>query len=311
MLPLLKINTSRINEMKSGAQELERWLVDLMQQGLVSIEQDQERFWEEIARRMVNTKLDGLAKRIRTLKTPMDNQSEWQERVLREVSRLYLIARGIQQLDQQTAAQQYELLRIGGARINKEALLQEKGVSDTWLIIAQEFGHEEQLNYRRCWLYGEKSRQLALVLDFLWNSTNFFPEYEFGALYKGEVIYYPGATPRRAFFKDPAPFKGTFQGKGGMNTLTGLTRSFSQKLQQNPWLESLPCLLNDINVRYTHGQFLIADIHSNSLPIRNRSKGYWKLIGLSMDHPVSLFGHWTGHDFLPVSALALNRLIAI
>ncbi len=311
MLNLLKINASRIKEMKSGAHELERWLVDLMQQGLVSIDQDKEAYWEEIAKRMVNAKLNGLARRIRALKAPPDDQSEGQEKVLREICRLYLIAKGIQQLDQQSEAQQYELLRIGGANVNKDSLLQEKGTTDTWLVVALEFGHEEQLNYRRCWLYGEKSHELALLLDFLWNSNQFFPEYEFGALYKGEVVYYPGATPRRALFKDPVPFKGTFQGKGGFPSLPQLTSSFAGALQRNPWLDSMPCLLNQMSVVYTDHQFLLTDTSSNSLPLKERPSGYWKLIGLSIDRPLSLFGHWDGLALRPTSAFALNRLIEV
>lgn len=311
MKNLLKVNDARIRDMQAGAKELELWLLDLLRQGLVILDQQSEAYWEEIASRMVNAKLGDLARRIRSLKQAPGQNVAWEEKILKEISALYLITRGLLHFDEQSEAQQCELLRIGGVRIDKEALLQEKGTSDTWLVIKQEFGEDEKLNYRRLWLYGEKSHELALILDFLWGSTNFFPEYTFGGLYKGEVIYYPGATPVRALFKAPAPFKGTFNGKGGFKTLQQMTFFFAKALQRNPWLVSYPCLLNNIQVIQQKGVFLVMDQAKQALPLNNRPEGHWKLLALTSDQPLSIFGLWDGEVFHPQSVFALNRLINI
>jgi hypothetical protein len=311
MKSLLKVNASRIHDMQAGARELERWLLDLLRQGLVVLDQEGEDFWEEIASRMVNAKLGDLARRIRGLKQVPQQEEQWEERVLKEISHLYLITRGLLQLDRQKEEQQCELLRICGVRIDKEALLKSKGTSDTWLVISQEFGEEEQLHYRRSWLYGEKSHELALLLDFSWGSASFFPEYTFGGLYKGEIIYYPGATPQRALFKDPVPFKGTFKGKGGFKTLRQMKLFFAKALQQNPWLESYPCLLNQIRVVRDHQSFFLMDPSKQGLPLVQRRGGHWKLLALTTDQPLSIFGLWNGEHFQPKSVFAQNRLIEI
>lgn len=309
MKSLLKVNDDRIRDMQAGAQELERRLLDLLRQGLVILDQEGEAFWEEIAGRMVNAKLGDLARRIRNLKQPPEQEERWEEKVLREICRLYLITRGLQTIDQQKEEQQCELLRICGVRIDKESLLQEKGTTDTWLVISQKFGEEEKLHYRRIWLYGEKSHELALLLDFSWGSTSFFPEYTFGGLYKGEIIYYPGATPQRALFKEPVPFKGSFQGKGGFKNLRQMTLFFAKALQQNPWLENYPCLLNQIRVVRDHHHFLITDSSQQSLPLSPHPDGHWKLLALTADQPLSIFGLWNGENFRPKSVFAQNRLI--
>lgn len=311
MMHLLKVNDKRIELMKAGARELELWLLDLIRQGLVVLDHNQEEFWEEIASRMVNAKLGSLARRIRLLKRSTENRVQWQENILKEVAYLYLVAKSMQQFDRQNEARQCELLRICGVNVDKKKLEQEKGIDDTWLVIHQEFGNDEQLNYRRLWLYGEKSQELALLLDFLWNSTDFFPDYEFGALYKGEVIYYPGAGDRRALFKQAVPHRGTFQGKGGMDSLQQLTYFFAKALERNPWLETYPCLLNQMQITRKGKAFMIVDQARRSLPLDEASESGWKLLALSMDQPLNLFGFWDGRAFRPVSAFALNRLIRL
>lgn len=311
MKNLLKVNDERISEMQAGAKELELWLFDLLRQGLVILDQQGEDFWEEIASRMVNAKLGDLARRIRALKSIPEQEEHWEKKMLKEISYLYLITRGLLQLNQQKEAQQCELLRICGVRIDKDALIQQKGTTDTWLVLSQEFGEDEKLHYRRTWLYGEKSHELALLLDFSWGSASFFPEYTFGGLYKGEVIYYPGATPERALFKDPAPFKGTFSGKGGFKSLQQLTVFFAKALQMNPWLKSYPCLLNQARVVLEGNDFLIMDSSQQALPLTKKPDGYWKLLALTTDQPHSVFGLWDGEGFQPKSVFALNRLIAL
>jgi hypothetical protein len=311
MKSLLKVDDARIHDMQAGAQELERWLLDLLRQGLVVLDQEGEDFWEEIAGRMVNAKLGDLGRRIRSLKQAPEQEARWEEKVLKEISYLYLITRGLLQLNKQKEEQQCELLRICGVRIDKKALLQSKGTTDTWLIISQEFGKDEQLHYRRIWLYGENSHELALLLDFSWGSANFFPEYTFGGLYKGEIIYYPGATPQRALFKEPVPFKGTFKGKGGFKTLRQLALFFAKALQQNPWLKTYPCLLNQIRVVRENHTFLIMDPSQQGVPLTQRPDGYWKLLALTADQPLSIFGLWNGEHFQPKSVFAQNRLIEI
>lgn len=311
MKSLLKVNDARISEMQAGAQELERWLLDLLRQGLVILDQQGEAFWEEIAGRMVNAKLGDLARRIRALKSLPDEEEYWEEKTLREISRLYLISRALLQIDQLKEEQQCELLRICGVRINKEALLQEKGTVDTWLVISQDFGEEEKLHFRRIWLYGEKSKELALLLDFSWGSAGFFPEFVFGGLYKGEIIYYPGASQDRALFKAPVPFKGTFKGKGGFKTLQQMSLFFAKSLQRNPWLDNYPCLLNQVQIVLDESDFLIMDQSNQALPLVHKRDGYWKLLALTADQPLSIFGLWDGKDFHPKSIFALDRLIAL
>ena len=310
MKSLLKVNHVRIQEMQAGAQELEHWLLDLIRQGLVTLDQQQESFWEEIASRMVNAKLGGLARRIRSLKQ-FPEQQQWEEKILKEISFLYLVTKGLLQLDQLPETQQCELLRLCGVYVNTESLKQESGTIDTWLVISQEFGKEDQLNYRRVWLYGEKSHGLALLLDFSWGSATFFPEYTYGGLYKGEIVYYPGASQERALFKQPVPFKGTFSGKGGMTSLKQMTLFFAKALQRNPWMETYPCLLNNMRVIRDQNKFLIMDPSRHSLPLIEHSDGHWKLLALTIDHPHSIFGYWDGGFFHPKSVFALNRLIAL
>lgn len=295
--------------MRAGAQELEQWLMDLVRQGLASLDHQHEEYLEELASRMVNAKLSGIANRIRALK-PLFTQVNWHEKVLEEVTFLYLFSKSFQNLSSQNEGLQQELLRLGGVRVDKKQMLEQDGIRDKWLVLGLQFGGDEKLNFRRTWLYGEQSRRLALILDYLWGSEDFQPIYQFGHIYKGAAIYYPGAVKVRALFKEPVTDQAGFQGQGGFPHFDSFMKTYTKVLRKNPFLEELPCLFNDVIPHFQDNCYLI-DKLNKSIPIDAASPSFWKIMGLSMGQPISLFGLWNGKHFNPISTFANNRLIAL
>lgn len=295
--------------MQNGVDELEAWLLDLTRQGLASLDGRQEDYFEELATRMVNAKLGGLANRIRQFKYLFEHD-EWHETLFQKLLSLYLYTQAFKQLAQLPVGMQAELLRFGGVNVDKSLLSEQKGVIDKWLVLAQRFSSENNLNARRTWIYGEKSSKIALLLDHEFGHTNFKPPFQIGYIYKGELNFFPGVSEYRALLKEPVSDNTGFQGKGGYPTFSHFLKTYATALQKNPWFEYFPCLLNEVSPYYKEGLWL-SDKLQQRLPVKPNFKAFWKLIALSMDHPLSLFGLWNGFYFSPLAAFSNNRIIPL
>ena len=190
----------RMQQMEAGVYDLERWLTDLMEQGLASIEKLPSKQWDDFAAKMVDAKLGGIARKIRLIKQLFQTDN-WPEKVMKELAELFLFTQAFQRFDTLSAKIQKELLTIAGVSIKKEEVLQQAGIKDHWLIVGQRTYTEEKLQVRRTWLLGEKSQHYALLLDFAWGRQDFADKWTVGSAIVAEVVYYPGAYDQRALIK--------------------------------------------------------------------------------------------------------------
>lgn len=309
MLELLKISDKRMQEMHQGAIELEEWLLDTIRQGLASLEGRHDAFWEELASRMVNAKLGGIGNEIRRFKN-LSIQANWHELILNKIAHLYLFSKAFQKIDQLSISMKVDLLQKGGVNVDQKLLINKPGIKDKWLVVSQHFGKEEQLNFRKTYMYGEKSGKLALILDYEWGHTNFKPEYKLGYIYNAEIIYFPASVPLRALSKEPVSSREGFQGKGGYNRINILLDQFADFLTANPFISSFPFLLNEVKPTFD-GQPYLIDSLNYRLPVKHSNESFWKLLALSEGKPLSLIGDWNGICFSPISVFAMDRIVSL
>ena len=84
--------------MEAGVHDLERWLTDLMEQGLASIEKLPSKQWDDFAAKMVDAKLGGIARKIRLIKQLFQTDN-WPEKVMEALAELFLFAQSFQRFD--------------------------------------------------------------------------------------------------------------------------------------------------------------------------------------------------------------------
>jgi SWIM zinc finger len=81
----------RIETMSAGIDEFERWLFDLVRQGLATARHQPFSFWDTAAARLVDAQLPGLAERVRALPALLYGVGgDWAERLLAELARGFL-----------------------------------------------------------------------------------------------------------------------------------------------------------------------------------------------------------------------------
>ncbi|MFK7931871.1 MAG: SWIM zinc finger domain-containing protein [Saprospiraceae bacterium] len=306
-----KNKQKRLELMRIGFIELERWLQDVFRQGLASLDSVDSEYWLDLSARMVDAKLGSVGRRIKSLMY-LQQQEQWHEVLLKELAELYLLAQGFKNLDQLPANLQTEILTTAGVNLRKQDVLNNSGVKDYWLVIGQTEGEEDNLNFRRTWLLSKQKQQFALLLDFTWGNNAFEEEWEVGQLFWGEVVYYPGNYPQRGIFKFFEKSEEPFDNFSGCVDFKDFQQRYAKIIAANPWLTTTPALLEDVIPIYNkNGELVLVDILGKQIKVKMSGRSPWTLLALSGGQPICLFGEWKNQTFIPLSSLAENRLIVL
>lgn len=300
----------RIQLMDQGVAELDKWLQQLARLGLAHLANAPEE-WETLAARMVDAKLGSIARRLRICHA-LFQQEDWVEEVTAEIGRLYLFVRAWQRKSTLEVAQKRELLQVAGWNLRKDRILMEPGVQDNWLVLGLTTGMEEKLRYRRTWFRGEKTGKYALLLDFTFGNQDFEDQWVTGSVLKGALAYYPGQPKIRAVFKTYQSSRSPYEATAAFAHLGEVQAGYAQALGASPWLLSYPVLIDDVTPVYEQAkeQFLLVDAENRYLSIKPTAAN-WKLLALSGGSPITCFGEYDGHSFLPISALDQGRVILL
>ncbi len=301
----------RLALMDAGVGELERWLRDLLRQGLAQIAGQGVAPWEAFAARMVDGKLSGIARRIR-LCGEIAQQEDWPEPLLQELSLLYLFVRAWQRKPSLSPDQKRELLQVAGWNTRKDSLLAQQGLQDNWLVWGQVIGTEEKLTFRRTWLRGEKSGAFILILDFAFGNRGFEEQWIVGSVLRGEAVYYPGQPPLRAILKNYFSSKDAYDSLPAYQHLAEAGEAYAAALAQSPWLRNFPFLLDDVRCTYVREKdaFYLIDAQDRQISIRSGNAA-WQVLAMSAGHAITVFGEYDGEQLHPLAIIADGGVMAL
>lgn len=293
--------TSTINAMLDGNKELNLWLKDALHQGLVNLRAQPDNYWDDFAAYMVDCKLSGISKRIKKIKQLLLSEADLSP-VFEELAFLIFFSQRLTKIDRISEPELYDLLQFGGMTIRKKDLLEKQGNKDHWMVVGLTNGLEENLNFRRTWIFSEKQRSFALILDFSWGGQPFEQHYELGEKFNGEIVYYPGQHPFRAVVKDKTPSINPFLMNGGVQDFKILRNEFANFLSKNPLQKSFPCFLVGVKTLIIGEDVLLTDPSGSCIQINNYSDP-WKIVGQYCLNPLSLIGEWDGKTFRILSLI--------
>ncbi len=301
-----KTRKKRLETMKSGLKDLELWLEDLTREGLATVQSNSRKdktFWSDIASRMVDSKMRGVATRIRELELISSAQKEWHESMLMTLSDLHLITKGVKAFDNIPDTLQIELLNQLGVTVKQSDLLEENGIKDNWLIIGQfESYNIDNAPFQRTWFLGEKTGKFGFYQEYDYRKIGFQYIWNVGSVIEAEAVFYPSSYPLRLIFKsqkivhiiDDSSFQGTY----GFSTYL---EQYSQALSDNPWLREFPCYIHSVIPIVENDIFYIVDENSNKIPLEIRGNLGWKIMSLSQGQKVDVFGEWFENSLMVLS----------
>lgn len=297
----------RVKLMDDGVQELAKWLRNTQQQGLASLREAPDE-WLQMAARLVDAKLGGVARRLRHCHHIL-NTDNWLPEVVAELSLLSLFVRAWERKNDLSSAQKRELQQIAGWNIRKDYVLNLNGEKDNWLVIGLSFGEEEKLQYRRTWLWGEKTGAYALLLDFAFGNRGFEEQWVVGSVLHGEVVYYPGQPALRAIFKSYVASRTPYSPASAYSNWMTLGKAYSSALGQSPWLHAFPAVLADVMPIYDEEEssFYLLDNDKCALPLVENELN-WQLLAHSSGQAIMVFGEFFGDRFSPLSIVKDGRV---
>jgi len=289
----------RLQRMREGAAELERWLQDQIKRGLAALAMEGAEPWRQLAARMVDAQAPGLAFRLKRLAPLMGQGTDWPRRVTAELGRLQLLLDAFRRLETLPPLVAADLLAALGLPEEKEAIRRDgERQRDRWQVLGQVLEENERLWERRVWLHGQESGRHALLVDHSFGERRFDQGFLTGTTISAELAYTPGQAPLRALLLDaPQSLPPTPPPTGDLEAELS---AIADHLARNPWATHLPLTLR--------GDGLIRDGAAWRLrtpqgdpSLRLDAAAGWQLLALSGGGPLTLFGEWDGEQLRPLT----------
>lgn len=301
---------AREDKVSAGIEDLQRWLSDLIRQGLANSDDVQ---WSRMAERMVDAQAPGVARRLQNARDARYQGGAWQEQQLAEVACLHLLVQSWQRREQLPADIAAELYAQIGFPASKDELLTQAGIADSWQVLGQRTEDDGQMRTQRTWLYGQASSRYALLLDFAMHNQTMTLRPAVGQSLEAEMVFYPSATPLRAIPKDADSAQSLAanlpQTVSGFSDIGNNISAYGTALAGNPWLGLFPFALSQVIPVQQDGQWLLVDAQQHCLPLQLDGDAAWILLGKSGGRPVDVFGEWDGNTLRFLGAFCEGEVL--
>jgi hypothetical protein len=297
-----KTAAAREAKVAAGVVELDRWLRDLVRQGLAGAQSRPYSFWEAMAARMVDAQAPGLARMLRALAGIPASGEGWQARLLERLALLHLLIQGYQRIETLPSDTQADIRTAIGWSYNQDELLATTGLRDRWLILGQRVEDEDNLRIQRTWLWGETHARPALILAFAAPGQPLDRSLVPGTVLDAKLVYFPSAFPLRALVQQRLGSPAPIGSAPGYADLQAATAAYAGALSLVPWMERFPMPLQAVIPIRLGERWAIRDQGGRTLPLAPGFANGWRLLALSGGHPLWLFGEWNGTTLLPLSA---------
>lgn len=299
---LAKRERQRLKRILEGAAEVERWLHDLMRQGLADLPSRPASFWQAMAARLVDAQATGLGHWLRQIQSAAASGDGWPQRVLSRMGRLQLLLDAIGRLDELPEGLRHDVRTAVGFPMDKEDVLRlGERVSDTWRILGVSHEESERLWERRVWVRGAVSHRTALVLDFAHGQRRYDQTFVAGTEVAATLSFAPGGFPLRALVVEIGSNAGAIGPLPAEENWDASLNSVANALARNPWLTRWPFHGHAIPIRRDGGWFA-AESSSCSLKLRVGDDDGWQLRAISGGEAIPIFGEWSGDALRPLTA---------
>lgn len=304
--------SKRLEQMLAGLDELENWLIDTLRQGVASLQQQPQSYWNEISARLYDAKLSAIGNRLRVLSTLIKVNENWPTLVVEELTTYYLLIRGLRRMEELPLNFQQDLLTYAGVTTRKEDLFKYgQSTKDTWMILGVEEKEEENLRVRKAWLFGYETKRYGLVLDYAFGNKAFEKNYKAGNVFIGTAVYYPSNAPLRIAIKEKHVLENRIKRIVGFDSLSSYLTYFTQILAANLFHLTFPCSIEKVTPVLDKGILKLIDAQQTVISLQCSETVKWKILTASGGEPIHVFGSWTGTTLIPLSMSIQNQFMVL
>jgi hypothetical protein len=286
-----------------GLAELDRWLGDQVRVGLAGLRRAGYAYIDAVAARMVDAQAPGVAGMLRSIPGELVHE-DWPERVLHAFGAVRLLIRAHEQLDRLPLDLAATVRSRIGYPVHTDDVWSSPGVADRWHAVGAVDTVDDQLQRRRVWLLGERTRRWAVWLAFAPPGRTLDSSVQPGQVIEAEVHFYPGSGQHRVLVGadhdlSPVPFapRGT--------CLAVVREQFAGLLAADPWASRSPAVVRAAVVPPDRpgGVWLLADSAGEVCVLEPTALDPWTLLAYSCGAEVAIVGEWHGDRLLPLGVL--------
>ncbi|MBA3856746.1 MAG: hypothetical protein C0507_07540 [Cyanobacteria bacterium PR.3.49] len=305
-----KRQEQRKNKVASGVAELDRWLQDILRQGLAGLKAKPFSFWESMAARLVDCQAPGLARLIRDCAGVASSGEGWQHKLMDKLGTIYLIVEAYNRFESLDESMQEEIKSVIGFTTNQDELMKTVGIKDKWEIVGQKVEREDKLRVQRTWLFGRNTKRWALILNFAHGTGMLDTSLVPGHLLEAELVFFPGSFPIRALVRERHEQCASIDAFTAVSTEEAL-QNYARALASNPWIERFPLSIeNVVPVRHANRWWLL-DHNEHALKMTVDNSLGWQLITLSRGEPINVFGEWSDNEMRPLTVKTEAQLVSL
>lgn len=275
-----KRQQARQQKVSSGMEELQRWMKDMVRNGIHTLPEKGPGWFENMIKRMVDAQAPGLANMLRNLAETSFYAESWQHPFMDQLISLYLLTQGYHHIQSLPERLQQDIRTAIGFTQNQETLKAQEGITDTWLVLEKQSIEIDNITTERYWLYGTASRQYALVLQFVVRGQGSQLTLTPGLLVTAELVFYPSQLPMRALIKQQLA-TGEMQSVTGLPGWLQVAETESEASCRRPFRGERPYIIQQLTPVQYNNEWWLQDSQHNMMQMKNVHKKIWKLLSLS------------------------------
>lgn len=293
----------------AGLSELQQWLADRVSDGLGRLAGRPE-LWEEMAARMVDAQVPGVARSLRRLATLPTGADNWAGEVLAQLALLDLLARAFARRDELPAELLATVRTHLGFTVSRAEVLRSAPVADRWAVFGlHDTADDERVATRRVWLRGRDTGRFAVVLLFSINGAPFETTVAPGMELDADVHFYPGRPPLRGLIGNRRSEHQRTRHlvvDAGEATVDRARDAWAAALAADPWLTVCPAVLRG---RLTAGRgdgatdFVLVGLDGERLAVSGSETLRWQALTAGGGDPVTWLGELRSDGFTPLALL--------
>jgi len=289
----------------NGIQELEQWLIDLIDHGLSNPQLNSDGYWQHISRHMNDAGLRGISYSLEHIQRLVSQQHENSNReVLDRLAELYSLVCAYQQFEKLPAVRQADLEQQFGFTTRQTDLKDEARYRDIWQVLDISEYAPNYVATQTVWLQGLHTHLYAYIQQSA-VSRNYADTFDTNQCYHGDLSYYPSGWPLRALLNSKQRLNGRPVHLRDGLSIDDLFSLSSQAFAVQPWLKKFPITLGKVQLHYQDSQPNLIDQAGNRLPlVYFPGNMRYRLEKETID----VFGSYDGRRFVPLVAQHQDRL---
>ena len=276
---------ARQQKVGDGIEELRLWLKDLVRNGLLNLPGKGSNWYENMARRMVDAQAPGLAAMVRNAGAINLYAEGWQSILLDQLLQIYLVTEGYRNIDNLPALLQQDIRLLVGFTQSQEALKEQDGCTDTWLVLARQVSSNDNITTELYWLHGTATNQYALVLQFVARGQVAALALVPGTFIEAEIVYYPSVMPLRALIKNHQTVNSgsVTAAFTGWQQVAEAETDYCSKL---PFVSERPFIVQQLKPVQYNNEWWLQDAAQQMVKFKNSHKCIWQLLAFSGGMPL-------------------------